>query len=735
MANVALKIHGMDCAEEVSLLKREIAPLKGINELSFDVLNAKMTVSYAPEVVTPESLIEAVNRTGLKAELYEDARTNQKQGTPWDRWNRTVMTSASGVTLALGFLAHSSSVGIASALGESAQPIPLLARILYLVSTVTGAWFVFPKAWGALKRLRPDMNFLMTVAVIGALSIGEWFEAATVAFLFAVSLALESWSVSRARRAVAALMELSPTEARVIGKDGNEVQVAASEVQVGTRIIIKPGEKIPLDSKIVAGYTTIDQAPITGESMPVDKKVGDEIFAGTINQDGAIEAETVKPASQSTLSQIVKMVEEAQSKRSESEQWVERFARYYTPSVMVLATVIAIAPPLLIEGALWSKWFYEALVLLVIACPCALVIATPVSIVAALAAAAKNGILIKGGIYVELPGKLRAIALDKTGTLTEGRPSVEKIVPLSGHTENELLNIAAAIERPSEHPLARAIVQYASEKGINPPAVNDYQAVKGKGATALLNGEPVWVGSHRYLEERGVETPEMHKQLEELSSGGQSVVVIGERDHVCGFITLKDKLRESTPRAIEELKSLGIEHIIMLTGDNEPTARAIAQAAHVSEVRAELLPSDKVKAVEEIVAKYGIVAMVGDGVNDAPALARANLGIAMGAIGTDAALETADIALMKDDLSVLPWLINHSKRALSVIRQNIWAALGVKALFVALALTGYASLWAAIAADMGMSFLVVANSLRLLKVSKNSLPSAKYPSIIPSKGI
>lgn len=705
----------MDCAEEVSLLKRELGPLLGVAALSFDVLNGKMTVAYASEVVTPHDLIEAVKRAGLRAEIYEDARSNQNKVTAWDRWTRTVMTSVSGAALALGFITHASSVGVASALGESAQPIPTFARLLYLASSITGGWFVFPKAWAALRRVSPDMNLLMTVAVIGALGIGEWFEAATVAFLFAVSLALESWSVSRARRAVAALMDLSPTEARVIGSNGNETQVAASEVPVGTRIIIKPGEKIPLDSKIVAGYTAVNQAPITGESMPVDKKVGDEIFAGTINQDGAIEADTVKPASQSTFSQIVKMVEEAQSKRSESEQWVERFARYYTPSVMVLAIIIAITPPLLIERALWSKWFYEALVLLVIACPCALVIATPVSIVAALAAAAKNGILIKGGIYVELPGKLRAIALDKTGTLTEGRPSVEKIFPLSGHTEDELLNIAAAIERPSEHPLARAIVQYASDKGITPLPVNDYQAVKGKGATALLSGKPVWVGSHRYLEERGVETPAMHMQLVDLSSGGQSVVAIGERDHVCGFITLKDKLRDSTPSAIEELKSLGVEHIIMLTGDNEPTARATAKAAHVSEVRAELLPNDKVKAIEEIAAQYGILAMVGDGVNDAPALARANIGIAMGAIGSDAALETADIALMKDDLAALPWLIRHSRRTLKVIQQNIWTALGVKALFVFLTLIGHASLWAAIAADMGVSLLVVSNSLRLLR--------------------
>ena len=363
----------------------------------------------------------------------------------------------------------------------------------------------------------------------------------------------------------------------------------------------------------------------------------------------------------------------------------------------------------------WSEWFYQALVLLVIACPCALVISTPVSIVAALAAAARNGVLIKGGLYVELPGKIKAVALDKTGTLTEGRPKVSELVPLSGHSEAKLLEIATAIELRSEHPLARAIVQHAADQGIKPAPVENYQAIKGKGATALLNGSPVWLGSHRYLEERGEETPDMHAELERLSAGGRSVVVVGEGDHVCGFISLADQLRSNTRAAVAELKSAGVQNVTMLTGDNQPTAAAIARASGVDDFRAELLPQEKVTAVEDLLGRYHSVAMIGDGVNDAPALARATLGVAMGAIGSDAALETADIALMSDDLSKLPWLIHHSRRTLGVIRQNIWFSLGVKAAFVVLTLVGQANLWTAIAADMGASLLVVANGLRLLR--------------------
>ncbi|MCC6954016.1 MAG: cadmium-translocating P-type ATPase [Deltaproteobacteria bacterium] len=712
MESTAYKVYGMDCADEIAILKRELSPLKGVRDLSFDLLNGKMTVTYEGAEVSSDLLMLTVRRTGMRVEPYSEVPATEKDSSLASRWGRTILTSVSGSFLLLGMLSHAQIAGVSSALGEAGL-VPDVVKLLYGISAITGAWFVIPKGYFALKRLRPDMNLLMVVAVAGAISIGEWAEAASVAFLFAVSLSLESWSISRARRAVAALMKLSPTRARVISESGNEELVDAEKVTVGARIVVKPGEKIPLDGKVVAGMSTVNQAPITGESMPVEKKVGDGVYAGTINEDGAIEVVTSKTASQSKISQIIKLVQEAQSRRAPSEQWVEKFAQYYTPAIMLLAVLVALVPPLL--GGEWEKWIYEALVLLVIACPCALVLSTPVSIVAALAAAAKRGVLIKGGVFVELPSQLRVLALDKTGTLTKGRPAVEEIVPLSGHSEEELLTIATAIELRSEHPLAKSIVQYSQGRGIKAAPVENYQAIKGKGASATLNGQAVWIGSHRYLEERGDETPEMHATLETLSAGGRSVVVIGEEGHVCGFIALADEVREDSRIAIKELKKAGIERIVMLTGDNLPTANAIAAATGVDEVRAELLPEDKVKAIEELVAKYQNVGMVGDGVNDAPALARSTMGIAMGVMGSDAALETADVALMQDDLRALPWLIEHSRRTLKVIRQNIFASIGVKVVFLGLTFLGTASLWAAIVADMGVSLAVVANALRLLK--------------------
>ena len=714
MAKIALRIDGMDCAEEVATLRAELTPLDAVQNLSFDLLDRCMTVTYADDKLTPDDLVKAVNRTGMRATLDAEQRADVEEGSSWNRWGRTVMTTASGVLLAVGFALHATLTGWRQAVGATeGAGVPWPARIAYLGAVIAGSWFVAPKAWAALRRLRPDMNLLMCLAVAGAIAIGEWFEGATVAFLFAVSLALESWSVGRARRAIAALMALTPPTARVIDEmTGNEITVDVSQVPVGGRFIVKPGEKIPLDGRITNGHSTVNQAPITGESMPVEKKVGDEVFGGSINQDGAIEARAVKPASESTVSQIIKMVKEAQSRRSPSERWVESFARYYTPAIMILALLVAVAMPLFAGD--WGKWFYEALVLLVIACPCALVISTPVSVVAALASAARNGVLVKGGEFIELAAKLKAVALDKTGTLTEGRPAVNRLVPLSGHNEEELLEIATAIELRSEHPLAEAIVRHAEARGIRPAPVEGYQAIKGKGATAMLDGRSVWVGSHRYLEERGQETPEMHRQLEELASDGSSVVVIGEDGHVCGFISLADRLRSNTPDAVRAVRAAGVEHVIMLTGDNQPTAQAIARASGIDEFRAELLPQDKVRVVEELVAKYGTVAMVGDGVNDAPALARSSLGIAMGRGGTDAAIETADVAFMSDDLAKLPWLVRHGRRTLSIIRQNIAASIGIKVIFVILTFMGHASLWAAIAADMGVSLLVVFNALRLL---------------------
>jgi Cd2+/Zn2+-exporting ATPase len=719
---VDFKVTGMDCAEEVAALQAELAPLPDVHDLAFNVLEGKMTVELS-ETANADTIIAAVAKIGMRAVPWSESRQATSQVLGWARWGRTAMTTTSGLLLAAGFVTHVAAVGWRAAIGGHEEvPTPLAAQLLYVGAAVTGGWFVAPKAWRALSRLRPDMNLLMMIAVAGALGIREFFEAATVAFLFALSLALESWSVGRARRAIAALMSLTPDTARIVRPDGSEVEENVQSVAVGTTVIVRPGEKIPLDGRIIKGETTVNQAPITGESVPVEKTAGSDVFAGTINQDGAIELVTTKPASDTTLARIIRMVGDAQSKRSPSEQWVERFARYYTPTVMGIAVAMMVVPPLVIGGP-WSGWFYQALVLLVIACPCALVISTPVSIVAALTASARQGVLVKGGPYMEAPARLKAIALDKTGTLTEGHPEVKIIIPLSGHNEAEVLSIAAAVESRSEHPLARAIVRAAEARGIRASAAADFQAIKGKGATAKIDGNPVWLGSHRLLEERGEETAEMHDRLERMERDGSSVVVVGENGHVCGLIAVADRIRPHAKAAVSEMRAHGIERIVMLTGDNRGTGEAIGREAGVDEIQAELLPEDKVRAVEHLVERYGQVAMVGDGVNDAPAMARASLGIAMGAAGTDAALETADIALMGDDLQNVSWLIRHARQTLRIIRQNIFTSLGVKAVFVVLTFAGYASLWAAITADMGASLLVIFNGLRLLQSRDHSLPA------------
>lgn len=711
------RIRGMDCAEEIAILKREIGPLAGgEGNLSFDLLKARMTVT-AP--VAEREIVTAVERTGMRAQVWKEGSEEAEPAGIWQRLGRTVLTTVSGAGTLAGFATHAwMAGGLTEAVGSEgaglAHAVPLAARVLYGIAILAGVWTVLPKAWFALRRLRPDMNLLMVIAVLGAVAIGEWFEGSTVAFLFALSLALESWSVGRARRAVAALMDLAPQMARVKRPDGSEEEVPAEQVEVGTVFIVKPGERVPLDGRVVAGASAINQAPITGESVPVDKTEGADVFAGTINGDGALEVQATKRAEDSTLAHIIRMVEEAQSRRAPSEQWVDRFARIYTPAVMAVALAILVVPPLFFGGA-WADWIYRALVLLVIACPCALVISTPVSVVAALAAAAHNGVLVKGGLFIEIPARLRAVALDKTGTLTWGRPAVVEVVPLAGHDERELLLRVGALEARSEHPLARAILAYTKDRGIAVLPAEDFQILQGKGATGRFEGREYWLGSHRYLEERGQETPEIHERLEAMSRAGRTAVVVGTVDHVCGLIAVADEVRPESKDAVQALRNAGIETIVMLTGDNRGTAEAVGRETGIDEVRAELLPAEKVAAIDQLVARYGQVAMIGDGVNDAPAMARSTISVAMGAAGSDAAIETADIALMSDDLAKLPWLIRHSRRTLRVIRQNIGFSLLVKAVFVVLTFAGFASIWAAIAADMGASLLVIFNGLRLLR--------------------
>ncbi len=713
------KIQGLDCSEEVAILRREVGGKPGVIDLEFDVVNARMTVEFDADATSADDIVAAIDATGMKSSPWE-LRHVPTEGPFWEQHGRLVMTVVSGLLLLAAFLTHwvlhGSLLDAFAGIHPGEHILPRSVTLLYLGAVASGAWYVFPKALQSARRLRPDMNFLMITAVLGAILIGELFEAATVAFLFALSLLLEHWSVERARNAIGALLDLTPPTARYYcGGHGGYHEKPVEEVPLGATVQVRPGEKVPLDGVVVKGTSSVNQAPITGESMPVFKQPGDEVYAGTINQAGVLEFRTTRAASDTTLARIIHMVESAQSRRARSQQWVDRFSVHYTPAMIFLAIATTLLLPLLTTAS-WTEGVYRGLVILVIACPCALVISTPVSIVSALTAAARNGVLIKGGLYLETAGQLKVLAMDKTGTLTQGQPEVQRMVPLNGHTERELLERAAALEYASEHPLARAILRKAREMGITVVAAEHLQAQHGKGVEGEIGGRQFWIGSHRMMHEKGQETPKIHALAIELEDAGHTVIAVGNSQHVCGLLSVADNLRENVPRIIEAIRQAGVGHIVMLTGDNEGTARAIAEEAGVDEYRCELLPEDKLEAIGRLVREHRYVAMVGDGVNDAPAMAAATFGIAMGAMGTDVALETADVALMSDDLGKLPWLIRHSHRTLRNIQQNISFALGLKLVFIILTMFGLATLWMAIAADTGVTLLVVFNSLRLLKI-------------------
>jgi Cd2+/Zn2+-exporting ATPase len=717
------KISGMDCADEVETLKSVVGHVSGVTAMDFNLLKGTMEVTVSDNKLDDAAILVAVRSTGMSAAPQDDEScpTGVCAVEPyyWQKNRRALLCGSSGLLVMAGFLSHALLHGnFIHALVEGnpgvAHRFPLISILFYAAAVLVGGWFIVPKAIAAARRMRPDMNLLMTIAVIGAMAIGEWLEAAIVTFLFALSLLLESWSVSRARRAIRSLLDLSPPTVRYIcSVDGDIMEKPITEVPMDVTALVRPGERIPLDGIVTKGTTTINQAPITGESMPVTKGPGAEIFAGTINETGAIEFRVTRLTKDTTLARIIRMVEEAQSRRAPSEQWVTKFARYYTPLMVLLAFLVAIIPPLVMGGA-WGVWFYQALVLLVIACPCALVISTPVSIVAALTSAARAGVLIKGGAFLEAAAHVLVVALDKTGTVTQGRPEVQQIVPIHDHTEKELLVRAAALEAHSEHPLAHAILRHAEARALTVPPADNFRAIKGKGAEASIQGRTFWLGSYRFADEKGMATPLVREKTEAMEEAGHSVIVIGNDQHVCGLISVADTIRKETKAAILEMKRVGICKVVMLTGDNAGTAQAVAKVVGIDEVRAELLPEDKLHAVEELVKMSGPTAMIGDGINDAPALAAATLGIAMGVAGTDAAIETADVALMSDNLMKVPWLFRHAQRTLRIVKQNIAFALSVKLVFMALALAKAATLWMAIAADMGASLVVIFNALRLL---------------------
>lgn len=592
---------------------------------------------------------------------------------------------------------------------------------LSIAAMLAGGWFLLPKAGRAILKLHPDINLLVVIAVIGASVIGEFIEAAAVVFLFGVAEWLEGWADRRARRATEALLQLAPKIA-VVKRDGAYIEVPVDQVAVEETVAAKSGMGIPLDGVVVSGESAVNQAPITGESVPVDKKPGDTVFAGTINGEGSLEIRVTKAAGDSTLARIIRLVAEAQEQKAPTQRFVDVFARYYTPAVTVAALLIFLTPPLFMDGD-WNVWLYRACVLLIIACPCALVISTPVSIVAGLTALARRGVLVKGGAHLETVGGLKALAVDKTGTITEGKPKVQGVELVNAQSASDVLRIAAAIDEHSAHPLAKAVVAYAKEQKVAFDRAENYQNRSGRGAEGNLDGHSYFVGNHRFAHELGVCNEDIERRLAVIEGQGQSVVVVGHRPHdgckgeVIGIIAIGDTLRPNAKAAIAELHAAGIAQVVMLSGDNQRAADFIARQVGIDEARGDLLPDDKVAAVKALREKHGVVAMVGDGVNDAPAMATANIGIAMGAAGTDAAIETADIALMQDDLVKIAETVRLGRRTMGIIRFNITFALGLKAVFLVLTLLGHASLWLAIMADTGATLLVVANALRLLRKS------------------
>ncbi|MDR3590535.1 MAG: heavy metal translocating P-type ATPase, partial [Negativicutes bacterium] len=652
------RIAGLDCGDCAAKLEKKIAAIAGVRTAVINFGAGKMTVEHS---LSDAQIIQAIAQAGYQAEREDGIGPARPAKAAWWANARTQATVVSGILLA----------GAAALNFAGLQGPPVIG--LYAATIVVGGYHAAKSGLYGLRSLAVDMNLLMTVAILGAAAIGEWSEGAVVAFLFAFGNTLQSYTMDKTRRALRALMELAPPEA-VVRRDGREERLPVGAVLIGDTVIVKPGEQIAVDGTVLSGFSAVNQAAITGESLPVDKAAGDEVYAGTINGQGGLEIKVAKIAADSTLAKIMHLVEEAQAQKAPSQQFVDRFAKYYTPAVLAAAALVMVIPWLLL-GQPFAPWFYKGLVLLVISCPCALVISTPVSIVAAIGNASRRGVLIKGGSYLERVGTVQAVAFDKTGTLTQGRPRVTDILPLAGQTETELLATAAAIEKWSEHPLAQAVAKRSEGIALKP--VSNFKALFGLGACASLDGETVYVGNRRLFEELGLSLASHEAGLTSLEAEGKTVMLVGTADRIFGLIAVADALREDSEAAVAALHRSGLRHIAMFTGDNRQVAAAIAARLNLDAFYSDLLPEDKVAAVKKLQQNYGSVIMVGDGVNDAPALAAADIGVAMGVAGTDAALETADIALMADDLGKLAYIIRLSRKTIAVIKQNVTFAIAV----------------------------------------------------------
>ena len=694
-----LSIAKMDCPTEETLIRNKLGTVAGVADLDFNLMQRTLSVRHANQVL-PDVLV-ALQALGFEAQVVDTAEVASPSAAP-------VTTPTNWWPLGISLVTASAAEAVYWLHNGNHWSVVVLA----LVAVFTGGLPTYKKGWIALKNRNLNMNALMSIAVTGAMLIGHWPEAAMVMVLFALAEVIEAKSLDRARNAIRGLLDLTPEQATVQQADGTWREVGAKQITIGARVRVKPGERIALDGEVLEGRSAVNQAPITGESLPVEKSPGDSVFAGTINESGSFEYRVTALANNSTLARIIHAVEAAQGSRAPTQRFVDQFARWYTPVVFGVAIAVALLPPLFM-GAAWLDWIYRALVLLVVACPCALVISTPVSIVSGLAAAARHGILIKGGVYLEEGRKLRWLALDKTGTITHGKPAQTDFVTWGNALASDSRSIAASLAARSDHPVSKAVAQAAQTDGVALLDVAEFNALPGRGVQGQINGATYHLGNHRMLEELGQCTPELEQRIAALETAGKTVVMLVGAKAVHALFAVADTIKDSSRTAIAELHALGI-NTMMLTGDNPHTAQAIAAQAGIDRAQGNLLPDDKLREVEQL-ARSGKVGMVGDGINDAPALARADIGFAMGAAGTDTAIETADVALMDDNLRKIPTFVRLSRATAQVLMQNIVLALGIKAVFLVLTFTGQATMWMAVFADMGASLLVVGNGLRLLR--------------------
>ena len=699
------QIEGLDCADCAGKLKARLLQVPGVEEVELNFGTARLSLRHTCPSSTIIKHVQA-SGYGIRPVSPGGAKT---MNAPLFKQQKVCLTVLSGLFITLGlFLSLTGGLSVA-------------IITAYLLAILAGGFNIGRNALYSLRSLSLDMNVLMTLALIGAMAIGEWLEGAALVFLFSLGTALQTYTVDKARNSIRSLVDLTPKEA-LVRRNGLEMNLPTGEIRTGDTLLVRPGERIATDGYVQSGFSSVDQSPLTGESQPVVKKAGDMVYAGTVNGHGYMEVIVTRTAKDNTLARIINLIEEAEAQKAPSQQFVDIFARIYTPLIIAGSVVTALFP-VLVLGQPFAPWFEKALILLVISCPCALVISTPVAIVAAIGGAAKKGVLIKGGAYLEEAGAMKVVAFDKTGTLTTGQPEVVEILPAPRYTEEEVLKIAATIEQRSEHPLARAILQAARERNLKPGKCSGFKFFSGRGVAGECEGTTYYAGNIKLFDEVEI-APEPAAFLEDLKEREGTPVLVGSRQGIIGALMVAEKTRHDAVEAVEGLRRTGISRIAILTGDSPGAAAKIARRLGVDEVHAGLLPEDKLQIIKSLMQKYGKIAMVGDGINDSPALAAATVGIAMGAAGTDTALETADIALMGDDLANLPYIIRLGRSTLRVIKQNIAFSLLVKGVFIALTFAGLSSLWMAVFADTGASLLVVLNGIRLFKAGRYS-PAGK----------